>query len=406
MIRAFRKKIILLLDIAFLAAVVIILFAFYRISVQSDYNGVRETLTSYFQMPEETDLSAAAPAAQESPEGESGFARAPGEDVYAAGKDSDGTFSVLHLPRDGRLQEKEALSLAEGMFAQNRLDGTYENYQYESASVQDRLVLVFMDVSSVRAEEQTLLLRLILAGTGVFGALFLLSIWLSKWLVKPLEEAMQKQSDFILAAGHELKTPLTVMQTSLTMMERDGVKSKYLDYAKEESRKMKSLVTGLLDLSRLENPSAVDEFSEFDLSRCISLACLPFEAVIYEKGLALETDIEKDISCQGNEERIGQLAGILLDNAVKHTEKGGRIRICLRKDGKRIDFSVMNQGEAIPEEEREKIFERFYRGDKTRGRADERYGLGLSIAREIIKRHHASISVSCRDGWTSFDVKM
>lgn len=133
-----------------------------------------------------------------------------------------------------------------------------------------------------------------------------------------------------------------------------------------------------------------------DLGSCVEGAALPFEAAAYERGVTLTATIKPDVHILGDAAQLARLTAILIDNAIHHTEKGGEVRIALTSDGR---LSVRNQGEAIPEDER------FYRVDKSRSRAEGRYGLGLSIAQRIAENHKAAIRVDCRDGWTDFFVK-
>ena len=215
-------------------------------------------------------------------------------------------------------------------------------------------------------------------------------------------------------AEHELKTPLAIMQTSFSMMEKDGIKSKYLSYAMEENQKMKKLVADMLELTKDDSCIGFyannTVFTEENLSNCIESAVLPFESIAYENKVILNQKIESGIYKKINGEQIDRLVGILVDNAIKHTAENGKVLVKLYTKespiGKKAVLSVCNEGEPIPEDEREKIFEPFYRLDKSGNRSQGRFGLGLSIARKIVELHNGNITVERCEGMTIFKVTL
>jgi len=133
---------------------------------------------------------------------------------------------------------------------------------------------------------------------------------------------------------------------------------------------------------------------------------LPFESIAFEKNIKLTFAIAEGISAYGNEVQLGQVATILIDNAISHTAAEGAIKVELKRSRGTAILQVANTGEAIPADKREKIFERFYRLDKARSRESNHYGLGLSIAKAIITEHKGKISVDCANGWTTFTVTL
>ena len=145
---------------------------------------------------------------------------------------------------------------------------------------------------------------------------------------------------------------------------------------------------------------------KFDLSKEVQMSVAVFESMIYEKGIKLKTNIDEGISFNGEKEDIKHIISILLDNAIKHTKEKGKIIVNTKKENNNVIIEIKNQGEPIPEEEREKIFERFYRIDKARNRNEKRYGLGLSIVKGIVEKYKGSIKASSKDGFTSFLVKI
>ena len=143
------------------------------------------------------------------------------------------------------------------------------------------------------------------------------------------------QKEFVLFAGHELKTPVTVMKASLDMLEREGIHSKYLDYAAEENEKMRKLVIELLDYSKMEYQEEKSFRESVNFSQCIGGISLEFEAMAFEKAVILITDIQQNLVIDGNKEMLERMAETLLENAIRHTEAGKEVKIVLKKDEKR-----------------------------------------------------------------------
>ena len=227
---------------------------------------------------------------------------------------------------------------------------------------------------------------------------------LTKWLTKPVIEVFSKQKQFIVDASHELKTPLAIITASAESLELEPTEKKWLDNIKSESERMNKLVTDLLDLAKSENMEIKEKYNINNLSKIIEKTSLTFESLIYENKLEIEDNIDKDIMFSCNPDKIRELLGILIDNAIKHSTKNSKITVNLYKDKNNIILEVKNKGKEITKEDQEKIFDRFYRVDESRNRSDNRYGLGLSIAKNIVTSHNGKIFVNCKNGYTTFKV--
>ena len=232
----------------------------------------------------------------------------------------------------------------------------------------------------------------------------IISLNITKRIVKPVNESFIRQKQFIYDASHELKTPIAIISASAEMLEKNPKEKKWLDNIKTENNRMNKLVISLLDLSKSENIKENEVYTSVNLSKVIKNKALTFESLIYENSLELDVDVVNDIMFNCNEDRIKELLSILMDNAIKHSLPNSQITVKLSKEKNNIYLSVKNKGKEIPISEREKIFERFYRLDKSRNRDDNRYGIGLSIAKNIVINHNGTISVNCKDGYTTFMV--
>lgn len=268
---------------------------------------------------------------------------------------------------------------------------------------------IFTDVSAEADMLESLYRTCIIIGSSALLLFFVISIFLAKWAVKPVEEAWDKQKQFIADASHELKTPLTVITTNAELMKSESSgenKSKFTDNILTMTKQMRGLVESMLEIARLDNGSVRKEFAVFNLSETVSDAILPFEALFFEKGQNFTSEIEPDINLNGNAEQIKQVVDILLDNANKYASEKSEIKLIMKKQSRnQCRLSVSNEGETIPEEELKNIFKRFYRGDKTR-KMNNSYGLGLSIAERIVNEHSGKIFAESKNGINTFNVHL
>ena len=225
---------------------------------------------------------------------------------------------------------------------------------------------------------------------------------LTNWLIKPVEDAFEKQKQFIVDASHELKTPLSVIMTSAECLSKNPNEKKWLDNIQIETERMNKLVLDLLNLAKYDNSYDHRVLSVIDLSKLIEKSVLTFESLIYDKGLNLKYHIDQDVNFKCVNSEIKQLIEILVDNAIKHAYDKSTITINLVKKKDEISLVVKNRGDKIPKEEKTKIFERFYRSDNSRNRNENRFGLGLAIAKNIVLNHNGKIYVECKNGYTSF----
>ena len=235
-------------------------------------------------------------------------------------------------------------------------------------------------------------------------AIYFISKELTKRITKPAQESFDKQRDFIADASHELKTPLAVIMASSDELKSDKKNEKYVDNIKYESERMSTLIKSLLDLSKLEKGIGIDNYKEENISKIIERISLTFEAIAFEQNVKIDTNIENDIIFKCSKEEIERLISIIIDNAIKHSYKNSIINVNVNKDKNSINIEIINKGDPIQPGDEEKIFERFYRADKSRNRDANRYGLGLAIAKNIVTNHNGIIKAYSKDGKTTFKI--
>ena len=265
--------------------------------------------------------------------------------------------------------------------------------------------LILADISDIHNELMSSLRISFLIFILLESIIIFISNILTSWIIKPVNKAFEKQKQFVADASHELKTPLAVIMASSDALESNPKEIKWINNIKNESERMNKLIKNLLDLAKYEDNINIKEtFKNTNISKLIELQVLSFESLMYEEKIKLETKITDNIYMSVNQEQIKELISVLLDNAIKHSVKKGKIIVILKREKTNIILEIQNKGDAIPKEEEEKIFERFYRIDKSRNRSEVRYGLGLAIAKNIVVNHMGEISAHSDKGYTTFKI--
>ena len=293
-------------------------------------------------------------------------------------KSRDGEFIVNGDGSFDLSNEEELKALYELVLSRQEKEGVAKEYdlRYIRMETPWGAKLVFTDMVGERATMRRLIRTSILTGAGGCGIIFIISLLLSRWAVKPVDEAWRQQKQFVSDASHELKTPLTVIM------------------ANAES---------LLNLARLDSLRETESLvAELDLSALVEDCILPFEPLYFERGLLLETELEPGIRVQGNEQVLRQCMDILLDNAQKYSDPG-TVHVRLGRNGRQAELTVTNPSPELSREECRSIFKRFYRRDTARTAVGS-YGLGLAIAEGIVERHRGKISCDWESGEIRFTI--
>ncbi len=271
----------------------------------------------------------------------------------------------------------------------------------------DRPTLAFAGTSWEERTMEGLIRTCLLAGSAAFLGFLALSVLLSRWAVRPVERAWEQQRQFVADASHELKTPLTVILTNAELL-RGGPAEEADRFAGNilfMARRMRSLVESLLELARVEAAPAEAAMEDIDLSALVREALLPFEPAFFERGLALESEVEDGVRVRGTAEQLRQVLEILLDNALKYATPGGAVTASLRRSRRACVLAVASPGEPLSAGEREDVFKRFYRSDPARS-GESGYGLGLPIARGIVTRHGGKIWAENGENGNTFLVRL
>ena len=300
----------------------------------------------------------------------------------------------------------EIITTAENIIANNqskiKIGCLYlESYAY---NLEENNSLTIVNITNTRKMLLTNLLISLLIVCICEIIIYIISKKITKWITQPVLESFNREKEFVANASHELKTPLAVMMANIDCLDVNKKNEKWINNLKSESDRMSNLITRLLDLSKTEYLKK-ENFSKNDISMIIEKRALIFESLAYEKNITIETNITEKINFLCHKESIDELASILIDNAISHGTENSKIKVNLSNTKSEIKLEVTNKGESIPPEECEKIFERFYRNDKSHNRKSGRYGLGLAIAKNIVISHNGNIRAYSKDGYTTFEVK-
>lgn len=315
-------------------------------------------------------------------------------------------FFIIMADEEGKLagtQNNDEMSDAVAqeyineILSRNVSSGMANNYQFCTEKKDNGTLMVFTDKSAEIDMMNKLKRTTVIVGLISIVILSAAAYFLSGLIVRPIKVAFDKQKQFISDASHELKTPLTVISANADVLEGEIGENKWLTYIQDQADRMNVLVNDLLNLTRLENNSNFIP-TEFDLSKAIENTALPFECRAFEAGKNFVLNIQEGLRITGSEQHVKQMAAIFIDNALKYSKENGTVRVTLKNDGGKIRFSVYNTGTGLKEEEKEKIFERFYRSDASRNRATGGYGLGLAIAKSIIDKHKFKLFVDNAEG--------
>ena len=320
--------------------------------------------------------------------------------------DSDGNITSTK-ESDLSMDESDLKKCVETVLKEQKLSGQIGGYNlmYVKRDNPNGFNISFADNSGIYSSLWNTLLLTFALFIGSMGVIFLISLVLSGFAVKPVKTAWEQQKQFVADASHELKTPLTVILANNNIMmshENSTVKDEkqWLESTEEEAQHMKKLIDQMLFLAKSDAGETNIEMSDVDFSEIVEGASLNFEPVAFEKNVMIDSQIESGITLRGNATQLNQLTHILIDNAVKYSAENSTVTITLSKSGDTTEFSVNNHGTVIAQDDLEHIFDRFYRAEKSR--TTKGYGLGLSIAQKIVQGMNGKLTAESneQDGTT------
>jgi len=319
--------------------------------------------------------------------------------------------STYFVKRSSQVNAAEQKGIIQQMFASsgNTFDYDGRIFYYDKAEQSNGEVLYAIDDITAEISTFRFLIGIFALADVLCAILVGFLAWLtSKYVFDPLKKALDKQSELIANASHELKTPLSVIsaQTSLIKDEiQDNPNAeKWLEGMEYQTNRMETLIKEMLELSKLEAHNDI-QTSEVNVSDLVENVILTMEASCFEKQVTLDYDITPSIVALSDKDKLEKLITILMDNAVKYTQSDGSITVSLTRKKNNFTFTVQNSGEGIPKEKLSKIFDRFYRQDESRSQKGDSFGLGLAIAKSLVDAMQGSITCESEvDKYTRFIV--
>ena len=336
---------------------------------------------------------------------------------FTVSLDHNGQIIRSDLSRISSVSETEAQTYAQLAVRKEQSSGYLEQFKYKVLSSgktenkqnnkykqdneiiqDDETILLFLDVSGQFHSIWTILVLSAGIAAGCWLCMLLFVVLLSQKAIRPIARNIQKQKQFVTDAGHEIKTPLAIIQANLDAMELISGENKWSRNIRSQTVRLHGLMQNLLTLAKMEEDMQQLPMEHFSFSELLEESIQPFYEAATLKGILIETKICADTGIYANREYMQRLLSILFDNAVKYTDSDGSMIVSLKKTEHKVILKVKNTCSELPQQDAEKLFDRFYRGDSARTQKNGGYGIGLSAAYAIVKAHKGEISAAYADG--------
>lgn len=305
------------------------------------------------------------------------------------------------------LTDEEIESYTKRILTNKKKKGFADVYRYLLVKQSDGTSTAFFLDTRLLLEtvHQFLLITVIVALIGFLLVLILVSI-LSRRAILPFVVSAERQKEFITNAGHEIKTPLTIIKANAEVLKMTGGESEWLDSIQHQTDRLDVLVKNLLVLAKTEEEPTAAAYTNFSLSELVQDMANSFKPLAASDAKKLQLNIQQDVNFTGDKENIRQLISILMDNAVKYSVSDSQLTVELTEKGKEVLLKVSNQVASDEKIELDRLFDRFYRADDSRNQSAGGYGIGLSIARAVVKNHKGTITASQKADQLTFSVTL
>lgn len=299
--------------------------------------------------------------------------------------DVHGNGPFVDVSRTSTISEDEALTLAEEVLGREETAGKTGDFRYlvSESHIPGSTTVVFLDTSGEIGSYLRVLLISAFGGALCWLAMLILVLFLSEKAIRPIAENIERQRQFITDAGHEIKTPLAIIQSNTEAMELFNGENKWSKNIKNQTLRLSGLMQNLLLIAKMDEGELLTHAELFSLSSLANETFEGFREAFAQKGLSFDTNVTQEIELYGDRMRTSQLMSILLENALKYTDEGGYTKTDLQKVGGHAVFVCENSCVKVPDAAPEKLFDRFFRADSARTQSTGGYGIGLSAARKI-----------------------
>ena len=313
--------------------------------------------------------------------------------------DHTGQPVLVDTGRIAAVDTDTAISYAKELFSQDTARGFFGHYRYVRQALETGVRIIFRDCGRNLSTFRSFIVTSLIISLFGLVAVCALIILFSARIVRPVLESYEKQKQFITDAGHEIKTPLTIIDADAEVLQADIGDNEWLEDIRAQTRRLAALTNDLIYLSKMEEADRKLQMIEFPFSDMVMETAQSFQALARTQEKSFLCQIQPMVPLCGDERALRQLVSILLDNALKYTGEGGSIRFTLQRQARVLHLEVWNTTrQPVSTGNLDMLFDRFYRMDRSRSSQTGGYGIGLSIAKAIVAAHKGKISAVSRDG--------
>lgn len=310
--------------------------------------------------------------------------------------DKSGNVTSIDQEHIASVSAEDAEIYGREFLEKGKTSGYYKNYRCRLKETDSGVVIAFLNSEKEIQSVKTIFLVSGTIAVLSLAAVFALIIVFSGRAIEPYIRNIETQKQFITNAGHELKTPLTSISASADILAMEQGDNEWVKNIQTQASRMSKLVVSLVKLSRMDEGSPLSEKADFSLSEALWELSESAEALARSKNKVFTGNIEDGMTYYGDRSAIQQMVSALLDNAVKYSDDGGEITFTACRRRKRIEITVRNTVSPDAEIDLDRVFERFYRADKSRAAADS-FGIGLSMAKAIAEKHRGTLKAERPD---------
>lgn len=311
--------------------------------------------------------------------------------------DSDGNVASSDTKHIFAISEEDSIKIAKQIYEGSSDRGFYRNYRYAKISLNGYNAVMCLDVYNGLSSANYFLLVSLSASFIGWITVIIIVLAFSKRIIAPVSKSYEKQKRFISDAGHEIKTPLAIIEADIGVMEINEGENEWLDDIKIQVRRLARLTNDLIHLSKLDEGKDSLKFIDFSVSDLAKETVTSFTGLATVNNKKLEANIQPNLTLNGDTESIRELLTILLDNAIKYSTGDGNISIEVKKKNGHIVIEASNSAKNLTKENAEHLFDRFYRADESRNSETGGHGIGLSMAKAIVEAHKGKISAEVTD---------
>lgn len=397
MIKSLKRKFILISMLS-MSLVIIIIVLVLNIS---NYSSIATESDKTLDMLISTNCTFPVETQSNSPEADEFYKDVPFETRFFYVKyDSNGNVIKVDLDRTSYIKEEKAIEYSNEVKTYNKEKGFYSYYRYAIHTYDDgHQMVILLDCQRLLTGSKTLLLSSIIYSVIGLISVFILIVIFSSIVFKPVQDSYTKQKQFITNANHELKTPLTIISTTTDVIEMTSGKSEWTEDIKLQVSKLTELTNELVFLSRMDEEGSSIKRLDFSISEVLLDTIKEYETSLKQRNIEIKSNVNGNITYNGDMAKIKSLFEILLDNINKYAINDSIVEISLiDNDKNKIYISFTNQTDGVPQGNLNVLFERFYRLDSSRNSSLGGHGIGLSIAQAVVTLHKGTITCNSKDG--------